>query len=40
MFREEGILEKLSSQEKIWSDMTSSLQVRILILWKELGYLF
>lgn len=40
MFREEGILEKLSSQEKIWPDMTSSLQVRILILWKELGYLF
>ena len=38
MFHEEQVLEKFSSQDSI--DVTSSLQVRILIFSKELGYLF
>ena len=32
--------KKFSSQEKIWLDMTSSFTIRILILAREVGYLF
>ena len=33
-------IEKFNSQEELWLDMINSLQVRIRILSKEVGYLF
>ena len=38
IFREELVLEVLNLQEKFWIDMTSSLQLRILILSRKIEY--
>ena len=40
MFWKKKVLEEFSSGEKLCLDMTNSLQVKILILSKEVGYLF
>ena len=37
-FRKEYVVEEFSSQEEIWLDITNNIQVRILILSREVGY--
>ena len=40
VFRKELVVEEFTSQSSVWFDMTSILQVEILVLWSEVGYIF
>ena len=40
IFRKQYVVEEFSSQKFFWLDMTDSIQVRILILSREVVYLF